>query len=255
VFLLNNLAIRNRTLKTQINYKMKKLVLTSACALAMTGASFAQGTVNWGSISPAGLTFETNTTVLSYLSSPTASLPASQAIGATSAVAGTYYFELLYQAGGTQATPDADPTTLTGLNAWADSGISAINSTVSAGKVLPPAANETALTVSGSTSGGSYSFMVVGWSSNLGTTWSAVSQLLNTVNPTIPVGALFGESSTAFAALGTGNPGAVLVGTAAGEIKSLLTPLEPVVSAPEPTTIALGVMGAASLLAFRRKKA
>ena len=46
---------------------MKKLVLTIVCALAMTGAAFAQGTVNWGVISPAAMTVQTNSTQISPL--------------------------------------------------------------------------------------------------------------------------------------------------------------------------------------------
>jgi len=232
---------------------MKKLVLTTACAL-VAGASFAQGTVNWSSISPNGLTFTTNTTTLSYLSTG-AQLPAAQATGVASSTAGSYYYELLYQNSGSTGAATAAPTTLAALDSWVDTGIEALNGTT--GKVLPTVANETSLSVPGTTSGGSYSFIVVGWSANLGTTWSAVSSVLNSPSQLAAVVGvpLFGESTTAFAPLGTGNPGATLIGTAAGEIKSLNTPLEPIASAPEPTTIALGVMGAASLMALRRKKA
>jgi hypothetical protein len=44
---------------------MKKLALTSILALGMTGAVFAQGEINWGSISFTFFTAQTNTTQLS----------------------------------------------------------------------------------------------------------------------------------------------------------------------------------------------
>jgi hypothetical protein len=46
---------------------MKKLVLTTACALALAGSGFAQGFVNWGSISFANVTAQTNGTTYSPL--------------------------------------------------------------------------------------------------------------------------------------------------------------------------------------------
>jgi hypothetical protein len=222
---------------------MKKLILTSVCALAATGVAMAQGTVQWTVISPAALTFETNTTVSSPLSGSVPQVGGS--IGLASAAAGAFYYELLYNAAGT-----ADPTTLAALDTWGDTGLEGIDST-SAGKVNVVGSTSDATVPFTATS----SIIVVGWSSNIGTTWTAAKAALNGGN--VPLGTLFGESSTAqFTPNAAGvSPGAVPVGTGgAAQIDSLLTPLYPVV-VPEPTTLALGAMGALSLLALRRKKA
>jgi len=229
---------------------MKKLILSTTFALAATGLAFGQGTVQWTTLSPAQFTVETNTTVLSYLSTPGASLPASQTIGATTAVAGSFYYELLYTAAGTAA-----PTTLSALDNWSDSGLEGENNGSSAGRAV----------VLGSSSDATVPFtaaseiMMVGWSANLGTSWSAVSTVLNslTAEQSVVGTMLFGQSGVALFtpdAAGT-SPGAVPIGPSASQIDSLLTPLEVVSTVPEPTTIALGAMGALSLLALRRKKA
>ena len=46
---------------------MKKLVLTTVCALAITGAAFAAGNVNWTGPSAAAITAQTNSTQYSPL--------------------------------------------------------------------------------------------------------------------------------------------------------------------------------------------
>jgi hypothetical protein len=223
---------------------MKKIVLTSVCALAVTGAAFAQGTVAWQSISPGGITFETNTTVVFGTQASTGG----GTIGKTSITAGSFYYELLYD---TSATQVAAPTTLAGLSSWSDSGLEAENNVSTAGALqnINPSADATVPFTATS------SILVVGWSANLGTTWSAAETAL--ASPGSVVGtALFGISSSGFDTPNASgvSPGATFFGTATGEIHSLLTPLD-VVATPEPTTIALGVMGGLSLLALRRKKA
>ena len=79
---------------------MKKILLTSFCAVAFSAASFGQGYVNWSAITPTYLSAQTNGTVYSSLS---ATLGGGQAItGSTAANQGntvassaglTYYFE------------------------------------------------------------------------------------------------------------------------------------------------------------------
>jgi len=230
---------------------MKKLILTSACVLAATGMAFAQGEVEWNAITPTYFTADTNTTALSYLSTAGAPLPASKTVGLTVASAGAFYYELLYTASGTAA-----PTSLAALDTWSDSGLEAVNNAGSAGKTTT--INGTVETQVPFTA--TSSVMLVGWSSNLGTTWAAASALLNNAASLAAleqVGTvLFGQSGVGTitpASNGT-SPGAVLFGPSP-EINSPLTQLDVVSTVPEPTTIALGAMGAASLLALRRKKA
>jgi hypothetical protein len=97
--------------------------------------------------------------------------------------------------------------------------------------------------------------MLVGWSANLGSTWSAALANLNAGSGWTGV-AEFGES-----AVGTitpdpvgSSPGTAVFGNP-GINSSTLTPLDAVTTVPEPTTLALSALGGLSLLAFRRKKA
>lgn len=63
----------------------------------------------------------------------------------------------------------------------------------------------------------------------------------------------FGQTKVAQVTLGpTAGPGAVVWQTATGTVESRFTPL--IVVVPEPSTIALGVLGLGSLLLFRRRK-
>jgi hypothetical protein len=225
---------------------MKKLVLTSACILAAGGAAFAQGTVLWNAIVPTGFTAQVNPSVESSLF-PTGVAPGGS-VGFTGTTAGSYFYELLYN---TSATAVSAPTTLASLDTWKDTSLEAQNSTSSAGKV----------SVIGSTTDATVPFtaqssiILVGWSANLGTTWSAASTALNDGLAGVVGQGFFGTSNAGFITPNSGNPGAAIIGTSAGEIDSPLTQLYAVNAVPEPTTIALGVMGAASLLALRRKKA
>lgn len=66
-------------------------------------------------------------------------------------------------------------------------------------------------------------------------------------------GGYAGETKIAQVTLGqTAGPGAVIWQTASGTVASRFTPL--IVTVPEPSTIALGVLGLGSLLLFRRRK-
>ena len=114
---------------------MKKLVLTTVCALAMTGAAFAQGTVSWTTISFSAFTAQTNSTQYSPLfgGASTGSGVIGNTISSTTAPL-AYYFELLYL-GGAQVSA---PTTLAGLAAWGDAALGG-NDCRSAGARIDPA--------------------------------------------------------------------------------------------------------------------
>jgi hypothetical protein len=225
---------------------MKKLVLTSVCAVAVSGVAFAQGTALWSTISPSGFTSATNSTLSSYMSPGGVAALQGGTIGATTAAVGAFYYELLYS-----PTTATAPTTKAGLQAWDDTGLEAEDNSASAGRVVVlNSSPDATVPFTGATD-----IMMVGWSSALGSTWSAAEALL--VAGTAPVGSSFGESTVAlYTPNASGvSPGATVFGTSPGEIDSLATPLYTVTSTPEPTTIALGVMGGLSLLALRRKKA
>jgi len=257
--LLLQTAFFNSRRKTLTKNNMKKLTLTIVCALAVNGAAFAQGTLAWYVITPAAMTAQTNSTTCSPLfgGGPTGG----GAVGATATAAAGFYYELLYNTsftGSQVATPDF--ATLFG-GTWLDTGLTATNAVASAGKLVPVAGN-TGATVPWS-QGTTNNIMLVGWSANLGTSWSVVSNEL--ANWPFDVGipasqAFFGESATGFLSPGAGNPGAAVFGTTAGPnglpINSLNTQLYllPLTPTPEPSTIALAGLGGLSLLLFRRRK-
>jgi len=231
---------------------MKKLALTTVCALAMTGAAFAQGNVNWGVISPAAMTVQTNSTAYSPLFGGAANVGG--AVGYTALAAGGFYYELLYTTySGTQATIPS----LSALMTWSDTGLSAGNSTGSQGK-LTPIASTAAAQVPWSP-GTTDSIVLVGWSANLGTTWASVSTVLANWNNNMP-NAFFGVSTTGFITTfsTSTSPGATVFNSApvAGTgtpIYSLNTPLY-LLPVPEPASLAIAGLGGLSLLLFRRQR-
>ena len=210
--------------------------------------AFSQGSVEWVFFNPSFFSVDTNTSIPFYDGRPILN----GSTGPTSTTAGSFYYELLYN---TASTQQPTPTTLAGLNNWRDTGLEAQNATASAGKVIvTPATSSTSATVPFTTA---TSIMMVGWSANLGSTWSAASAILNSpsdLDSVIGV-ALCGLSSTAFftpSAPGT-NPGAIIFGSNPGEIDSPNAFLEPIIVIPEPITLALGALGAFTLTIFRRK--
>jgi len=242
---------------------MKKLVLTGVCALAVAGGAFAQN-INWGSITAGAMTAQTNSTTYSPLLGGGSATGG--AVGLTGSATGTgliYDYELLYT---TYSGGGALPTipSLSALLSWNDTGLNATNQTT-AGRVAPVVPN-TAATVPWS-AGTTDSIVLVGWSADLGSTWSSVSNLLAAAaaGNNAPLQAqlagqngFFGVSTPGFITSGASNPGTTVFGTApvanvGTPIFSLLTPLY-LVPVPEPTTLALAGLGGLSLLLFRRQR-
>jgi len=238
---------------------MKKLALTTVCALIVTGAAFAQGNVNWTGPSFSFFTAQTNSTHYSTFSAQSGGQAVSGGVsgsvsGNTTLNNGTgYYFELLYL---NAASQQAAPTTLAGLQLWSDTGLGAINNSAVNGRAQDVNPNAGA-TVNAFSPGVNVNVMLVGWSANMGTSWSTVEAELISGNYASGVD-YFGTSSTGFISPATTatSPGTAIFGGAAGQISSLNTQLNllnPTVI-PEPGTMALAGLGGLSLLAFRRKK-
>jgi hypothetical protein len=231
---------------------MKKLLVTSLGMLVGVSV-FAQGTVNWASISPAAFTMQTNSTTYSSLYGGGST--GGGAVGATALAANGFYGELLYTAySGSQV---AQPTSLAALSAWSDAGLGGVNGTATTGKMTPLGASTQAVVPW--SNGTTQSVMFVAWSSNLGTTWSSALSTLNSQSllGNVVGNAFFGMSTTGYINPASGNPGNAVFGvsptTFGLPISSLNTQLY-LVPVPEPGTMALAALGGASLLLFRRRK-
>jgi hypothetical protein len=239
---------------------MKILSLTIVCALAVTGAAFAQGLVNWGSINFGAMTAQTNTS-LSPVFGYTGTGGIAGATGSATTSGLSYFFELLYNTSftGSQTAPPNFDTLFGGT--WFDTGLTATNSPT-VGRLTPVNPN-LAATVPWAP-GTTNNIMLVGWSANLGTSWATVSNELVTGSYAIFAQSqiFFGESATGFLSPNTDSFGAQVFGSTASPnglpIYSLntqlyLLPLTRLIT-PEPGTIALTGLGGLSLFLFRRRK-
>jgi hypothetical protein len=226
---------------------MKKLFLIVGL-MTMSGAAFAQGSVNWAGISPAAMTAETNESMLSPLFGGGAT---GVGVNGPVAPAGAYYFELLYAPyTGVQATIPS----LAVLLSWSDAGLGATNGNT-AGRLAP--INGNAGAVVPWSPGTTDSIVLVGWSSNLGTTWGAVSNVLAYWGDLLISSAYLGVSTTGYITplASSVSPGAQVFGSAPTPqglpIFSLNTPLY-FVPVPEPGTLALAGLGGLAFWLFRR---
>jgi len=221
----------------------------------VTGAAFAQGSINWSTMSAAFITSQTNSTTYSSLSPlfGGGAATGSGTVGNTVAGAGNWYAELLYSAySGSQAPI---PGTLAALESWSDAGAEGTGA-ASAGRWAPTASNA-GLVVPWSP-GTTDSIVLVMWSANLGSTWAAAEAALNNWATAPIAGAFLGVSQTGYiTTLATSvSPGSVVFGTATVEglpIDSLLTQMY-ALQVPEPTTMALSGLGGLALLLIRRRK-
>jgi hypothetical protein len=245
---------------------MKKLALTIVCALAVTGAAFGQENLVTFSPARTAITAQTNATVYSPLFGGGA---AGGTIGPMTTPATSlglnYDFTLLYQTQSGYQVLATDTSVWDGT--WKDTGLTATNSGSFSGQGALSPVGPTATTVPWVT-GVTNSIVMVGWSANLGTTWTGVSNILaqlalgNTAPLIAQVGsaeAFFGESTFGYISPNTTpSPGASIFGTGAASVNgqpiySLLTPLY-LLPVPEPASLALAGLGGLSMLLFRRQR-
>jgi len=254
----------------QTNYRknnMKKLALTIVCAVTMTGATFAQGTVSWSGFG-AFLIAQTNSSVSTII-------PGGTQTGGTpgyGAINNAYYYELLYNTSftGSQA---ANPTyaQLFG-GTWLDTGLQAINGPGQNGRIVGNPANTGANLPATWNNGTTNNIILVGWSADLGTSWGGVSNILaaaNSGNQALLNAQLAGQAGF-FGVSVAGylnpfpsgsNPGATVFQSVANPnglpINSgAANPMQmySLTVVPEPATMALMGLGGLSLLLFRRSR-
>jgi hypothetical protein len=228
---------------------MKKLAVT-LCLSALALGAFAQGTVNFQN--GVGLNISTNSTDLAGGTS-----------GNINAATGPYYFAL-FTASSTVNSMDAN---LQNLRSAAWSFTIYGTNTGTAGRMSGGAG----VTVNGWNPGETNSYIVLGWSANLGNSWAQISTLINGMtrsnNTFLVSGAVGPNSFLGASAVGFGQAGGAsgpntflpwnIYGTsptAAGTPVPGFSLLN-VTNVPEPTTFGLAGLGAAALMIFRRRKA
>lgn len=232
---------------------MKKLIATLGLA-AVTSAGFAQGTV---------LVLNTSTARVNTNSIATGGTSGNTAASTTA----FFYYEVL-TAPSTVTTVDANLQQL--LNGpWSDTGAAATN-TSGVGRLSgSTAAPDAAANVNNWGVGVNQSFIVVGWSAGLGSTWAQVAARLSGASLVAGNGSFYWSGGTlvgneflgataigqAFAAPQTG-PAPQLWGSAPDAQHTPISTATTlfVVQVPEPSTFALAGLGAAALLIFRRRK-
>jgi len=230
---------------------MKKLAITIGCTVAVAGAAFAQGTIQWENVA-GNFNGATNGTAYSSFEAQSGALQTTTGVTVGSATA-QYYYELL-----TTTTATSVPTTVSGLSAWTDTTLEAENGAGANGRITQLNSSSDAV-ASGWAAGATQNFILVGWSANLGTSWSTVLNELQNWSSDFTANAYFDVSSMGTLASGTANPGPLLFGSTTGQINDTTAGSDPMTlnllgTVPEPTSLALAAMGGASLLLFRRKK-
>jgi hypothetical protein len=157
-----------------------------------------------------------------------------------------YYYALLGQLYTGTLVNSTYATLLT--DGWSYSGDTGVNG-LSAGRIAGGANFQT---TAGFAVGVNNQFIIAGWSSNLGTTWAAVSaQLASGVwTPSGVAPGFFGVSSVG-TGLGSASPPEAILNVAGAITTGFTLYAVPV---PEPATFALAGLGGLALLAFRRRK-
>jgi hypothetical protein len=202
---------------------MKKL-LTLAALVGATTVSFAQGTVNFANGST------------SLISAGGAAAPLSGVVPINYA---------LFLAPSTTVSAVGQASTFTDPVFQTPNGAGTVNSATAVGRLLGVNGYVTTAT-------GTADFLVRGWSANAGATWAAALAFYANGNPTADMWigqSLIGNDIV----LGGGaTPATTLFGAGATQVGGFNMTFVPAI--PEPSSMVLAGLGAASLLLFRRRK-
>jgi len=208
---------------------MKKLIVTTLSAVALiaaTASSYGQGQIQFQ-----------NNTATSAVTYGSGANQGQRIFGA----AGTYEYGLYVGASG---ATDLSAMTLiaTSQNLGATASTSALAGLISGGTVTGQGNVGAANGFAGLVAGNTYSYFVAVWTKADGASYAAAIQ----ANP-LDFAGLSALGSIVPAA--SPSPVVQAFGSGAGQLGAFT-----IQSAPEPTTLVLGGLGAASLLLFRRRK-
>ena len=232
---------------------MNKVLATLTLVSAVSLSTYGQGLITF---SPSTQKVSLNSVIGGPVTGVT---PANASTTAT-----TYYYALFASAssttvGGTQTAAiigyNGTPSALQSTYAFADNSWELVDTGVdtTAGKFLGNEQNSVGTTtVPGIAGGSTAQFVVVGWNAALGTGISGLEQSLLTGGTSGWIGQTV-VSGAITLGYGAGIPTSALFGPGAPVLQSFTLGAF-TVPTPEPTSIALGVMGGLSLLALRRKK-
>lgn len=224
---------------------MKKLAAT-LCLSAIAVGAFAQGTVNF--VNTSTTLFRTNSTGLGGTA------------GSTINSAGQFYYAVFTAPSTVTSATGADLLTST----WTYTGLYATN-IAAAGRMT---GGNGVATTQGWAPGATNSFLVAGWSADLGHDWATIAAELNGAtfsggvwhgNNWVKNGGFFGITSVGFGEAGggpTGIPAFGLFGPPNLQGNPIASSTDLFVTqVPEPTTFALAGLATAALVIFRRRKA
>ena len=232
---------------------MKKILTLVAAVAGFSAVSYGQGTVLFSTTASAasktsvnssvgGTTFALTPTTSTYYYALFASATANTVLGSSAAIVGGTGASLA--SGASYVFNDANWTFISyGLSSATGAGKFASSGTVN---------SDGTTTIPFATAASPINLVAVGWSSNIGT---SIANRESFFAGDGPISGLVGESAVASipagSVPGTGQASPEsLFGTGAGQVGGLVL----AVASPEPTTLALGVMGGLSLLALRRRK-
>ena len=260
-----NLESRQSPTNKETNL-LKKLLTTLLALAAGTFLAHAQGTITIGNTTVAFL-IETNTNdAITYVPGFSPPITGSATVR-TLTTANSFFYAVLTQTTGANTSggmPGGAPSSNPFNASWLDTGVGGKNSTLTRGGITAvgnTTANGTWAAPTGLTydTGSVQWYLIVGWSANLGTTWSQAKANFSIDGLGINGGS-FGQSSLAYQVAGGGpnnlSPVSLWGGGGTGIAGAGLNTgfrLD-AIFIPEPGTFTLVGLGAAAMFVSRRKK-